>query len=160
MSPAKGFTLIEILVVVVLIAITASLGVAALRPAQPSLSESAGRLASRLERLALEARLSGRKTALRCDGRRLQFEMFRQGENLGEGQWEDWKGVTEWLPPTGATLTFSLGGIPFDCQKRIIYPAYGTNPALTLRMGSGRGEAISIIGNEAGAFRLDTELKN
>ena len=62
---AGGFTLVEVLVVVVLMAVAMAASLTLVRGPQAGAAKEARQMAVLLERLALEARLSGRPAAWR-----------------------------------------------------------------------------------------------
>lgn len=148
---ASGFTLIEILVVVVLIAIATAASLTALRPPSADPAREGRRLAGILERLALEARLSGQRTAWHCTGNRLQFETWGSAKVTAQGAWQPWTTLPETLlaePLRFGSLTMNERTL--DCSKRIVFPVFGNAPEFSLEiLGADPDVPVRHIGGDA-----------
>lgn len=160
---SSGFTLIEILVVVALIAIATAASLTYLRPGSPDAAREGRRLAVLLERLALEARLSGQRMAWHCEGQGLVFETW-QSEGLGtDGAWQPWPGMKPPQLADGVRFgALTLDRREADCGRRVMLPVFGSASEFTLEIlgpqapgGGGR-----IEGDAAGRVTFAEVLQN
>ncbi|HAS61816.1 MAG TPA: type II secretion system protein GspH [Vibrio sp.] len=123
MSNKKGFTLLEVLLVVALLAVTVTVVVFSLPNNQRDEANIQARsLWLRLQLLNEEALLSGRDFGLRVDEEKSTYY-------LQQLDVEGWKPlVLERLPyqtqfATGVAMTFSLGGSVWQDQQRLFNPS-------------------------------------
>lgn len=159
---SSGFTLIEILVVVVLIAIATAASLTYLRPAAPDAAREGRRLAVLLGRVALEARLSGRRMAWRCDGSGLVFETW-QSEGLGaDGAWQPWPGLKGTQLADGLRFgVLTLDRREADCSRRVVVPVFGSASEFSLEiLGAAPAEGRRIVGDAAGRVSFAEALQN
>jgi type II secretion system protein H len=160
---SSGFTLLEILVVVALIAIVTAASLTYLRPPGPDVAHEGQRLAVLLERVGLEARLSGQRMGWRCEGQGLVFEIW-QSEGLGAGgAWQPWAGLNRTPLADGLRFgTLTVDRREADCARRVVVPVFGSASEFTLEIlgaepvGSGR----RIIGDAAGRVSFTEALQN
>ena len=132
----RGFTLLEVLVVVAIIAIISSLAVIAAVPSEASLADTeARRLAALLEAATAEARASGRPIAWTAE--RTGYSFWQRSE---EGEWQRFPSESPYRARTlgsaiaveGAAVTLMPYGLqpPFEAVIR----ARGTQ--IILRSGA------------------------
>jgi type II secretion system protein H len=150
-----GFTLVEVLVVVVLIGIATAAGLSLLQPRADDLDTGARRLAGLLDRLALEARLSGRRTAWRCTegapaGAAITFEVAETDAD-GRTSWQPWP-VAERLRLGDAIRIENVEreGLRLDCARRVVLPASGLADEFSLALRDAAGVSRRIAGDVFG----------
>lgn len=151
---SHGFTLVEILVVVVVVAVAATASLTLLRPPAADPAREAARLAAQLERLALEARLSGRRTAWRCDGpQRLALEILGR-DGAGQAAWTPWVAAPEHRLPDGVRVgAVEVDGQAVDCRTRQPQPVFGLAPDFVVELVSADGRTQRLDGDAFGRVR-------
>lgn len=165
---APGFTLIEVMVVTVIlaVAVTATLTMLSSRPAD--LRSEARRLATALEGAAMEARLSGRPTGWQCVDGGVAFARWTpvvRGEFERVGSWQE-TGGGAWRPAEGVRIaSVSINGAAISCTAtRLVLPAFAAAPvfAIELAQSSPEGgvttETIVLRSDTAGRFALHADL--
>jgi general secretion pathway protein H len=152
-----GFTLVEILVVIVVVAVASAATLTYLRPAAPDPAREGLRLATLLERLGLEARLSGQRMAWRCDGTGLAFEVWRSEGLSAAGSWQAWSALPRTELAEGLRFgSLTLNGRPAECVQRIVAPVFGNASAFSLEIVGGEADSgRRISGDIAGHVSVE-----
>ena len=148
-----GFTLIEVLVVVVIIAVATAAGLNMLRPSHADLNTTGRHLASWLERLASEARLSGLATSWRCDMESPSQIVFEQLslEPRGGAQWKLWsESAGRSLPDDIRVVAVLSGGLAKDCRERRVMPPFGLGERWSVELQAREGGRLNLSGDGLG----------
>lgn len=138
---ARGFTLIEVLVVLLVMGLLAGLAAAIVRPdSRDLLRVEAERLGQLLELAALEARLTGNAVAWTGDAAGYRFAR-RQVDTAGAAQWLDIRGSDELrareLPPGVLLSGLQVESLQARRAMRLEFAPYRPAPPFTIEMSLG-----------------------
>jgi prepilin-type N-terminal cleavage/methylation domain-containing protein len=152
---SRGFTLVELLVVLVLIGVATAAGLSLLRAPAAELGREGARLAAALERLALEARLSGRGTAWRCTSPQTVVLEILDRDAAGQLAWRPWPPLPSLRLPDGIHLgAVEADGFAFDCATRVRQPVFGLAPEFTVDLRDDGGARRRLFGDALGRVAL------
>lgn len=143
-SAARGFTLVELLVVVAILGVTASVVVLAASDGRPSVAREAERFAARLVRAREEAVLTNQAVDVALGGQGYSFRHRVAGEwrPLAEGAFAP----VDWSRGTTVTDESKSGRITFD----------ETGGAVPVKVVLSRGERSTHVAvDSAGNVRVD-----
>lgn len=119
----RGFTLVELLMVVAIIGLAAGAVVLSVPDPRPSAAQEAERFAARLTRAREEAVLTNRPVAVEATPEGYGFSSFDgvQWSPLVEGPFEDarWGEGVSLTPAEGARVVFDPTGVAEPAQLRI-----------------------------------------
>jgi general secretion pathway protein H len=151
---SAGFTLIEVLVVLAILAITAAAVTLLTPPGEAALArDEARRLAALLETAMREARASGRPIAWSAERERYVF--WQRGE---DGDWIPYPPHSVYRPRALAER-IELAGVQVDGREvaageRVVFVPHGLRGALGVTV-SGAGTRYSIQGDVIGRVAFD-----
>ena len=143
-STANGFTLVELLVVMVILALTSTAVMLAIPDPRGSLRDDGERLAARLGAARDAAIIGGREMAVRFEDGGYGFEMRRGGTWLPA----DGRAFSAQRWPEGTAVTTE------PATTRIIFDATGLATPTLVRLSRG-GAAARVTVEAAGAVRID-----
>jgi general secretion pathway protein H len=154
-----GFTLVEILLVVVILAIAVAASLVTLQPGASQITDEARRMALMLDRLALEARISGSPTAWQCAGDSLLLWRWVpevSGEAVPRGAWRAYSPPRFRLDEGLAVTAVESNGEPVDCAShRLVTPVVAAAPELRIEIiHPESGQRTFLRGDAAGRFSV------
>ncbi|HXC40594.1 MAG TPA: GspH/FimT family pseudopilin [Burkholderiales bacterium] len=148
----RGFTLIEMLVVVLVMGLLVGLVAAATRPVgRDSLRTEAERLAQLLDLAGEEARLGGKPVAWTSDGQTYHFWRWRNG--TGWTEIRDDPLHARRLPDDMSIPELRVEGGRRGDAMRIEFSPYGAQPAYGVALALG-GERRTILGSPMGEVSI------
>ncbi len=151
----RGFTLVEVLVVVVIVGISLGLVVVNLAPDRASILDGeARRLALMLQFARDDAVVRGAALAWTADAEGYRFSRRERGRGwvtLGTARAEGLE-ARAWAPQVTALLRVS--GQPVPAGQPLVFSPSGFNPQYELTLASGPWRAV-LAANIAGKVRLE-----
>jgi len=152
----RGFTLIEMLVVVLVMGLLAGLAAAALRPAgADALKVEAERLARLLDLAGEEARLGGKPVAWTSNGQGYQFWRWRNG--VGWMEIRDNDALRERRLAGGSSIAgLRIDGVPVRDGMRLEFSPYGTDHAYAVTLAQ-EDERYAVLGSPVGEVSVVRE---
>ena len=149
---SSGFTLLELLVVLVIMGLFAGLVSALVRPDERTLLRTeAERLAQLLELASTEASISGKAIAWTADAGDYRFWQYRS--NVG---WQEIGGNSLLHPrtlPEGMVIeALTIDTVPIQGRMRLEFGYYGSTPSYAIRMGMG-AERYWVTGSPVGDMK-------
>lgn len=153
-SSARGFTLIEILVVCAIIAVTLGLAMARFDPSDASrLGQAAEDLARRLEAARDDAVMRGQTIAFSSDGQGYQFWVQEDGRD-GWVALPDSDTIASARLAGGVVLgEMRVNGLPRPLGERLAFSFSGLSEAFTLTLASGPAR-LEIVGDALGRVEI------
>lgn len=151
-SSNRGFTLLELLVVLLIMGVTAGLITALVRPDDRALlGAEAERLAQLLELAAEESRLTGRRIAWTAEGAQYRFWQWRDDVGWTEASSEVLR--ARHLPPGMAISELRIEARPTPGGLRLEFEPHG---ALAYEFRMTLGEArTAVAASPMGEVRID-----
>lgn len=159
-SEAAGFTLVELLVVIVILAIATAVALTTLNARRDPLGDATNSLASALQGHALEGRLAGLPMAWRCDGDAVELLRWRPqvlGDVQPRGDWEAVRRI-DLANRSGVRVEqVEIDGRTIDCHEiAIVLMPQAALPESRIVLGSGEGKEATatraVLGDSAGRF--------
>jgi len=156
---AQGFTLLELLVVLVIMGLTVGLVSAVVRPDDRALlGIEADRLAQLLDLAATEARLTGRSIGWTSDGRGYRFWRVSADGNWYEVR--DSNTLRRRTLPRGMRISsLRVEMMPPQAGMRLQFGAYGPTPGFSIEMSLG-DERYTVVGSPVGEVRVERGADN
>jgi prepilin-type N-terminal cleavage/methylation domain-containing protein len=162
-SDAAGFTLVELLVVIVILAVATAVALTTLNSRRDRLGDAASALAGALQALALESRLAGLPVAWRCgeaDIELLRWQPQVVGELQPRGEWLATGRAGALADGEVRVERVELDGQAIDCRERpIVLVPHAALPETSVVLaarsaGDAAAETRVLRGDSAGRYAI------